>query len=162
MAIYELVCETGHRFEVIQSFTAPLPNCPDCGTATRKIPSSFALGGTAAVPPPPERMPQTWKGTYRGDRDYVTAMRRTAESRQKLEERYPELAGDRRPIVAHEGRYEAAPLRAGDPLPAPSGGAGHGHGHTHGHGHGHSHQHGHSHTHGQGHEPKPAKPSEPS
>jgi len=28
-----------------------------------------------------------------------------------------ELAGDRRPIVAHEGRFEHAPLRAGDPLP---------------------------------------------
>ena len=141
MAIYELGCETGHRFEVIQSYTAPLPNCPECGTATRKIPGTVAIGGSATVPPPPERMPQTWKGTHRGDRDYVTALRRTAESRQKLEEKHPELAGDRRPILAHEGRYEAAPLRAGDAVPAPSEGAGHGHSHSdqHGHGHGHGH-----------------------
>lgn len=150
MAIYELACESGHRFEVIQSFTAPLPGCPECGATTRKIPSSFAIGGTASVPPPPERMPQTWKGTYRGDRDYVTTLRRTAESRRKLEEKHPELAGDRRPIVAHEGRYEGAPLRAGDALPAPSEGAGHGHSHTHGHSH--SHSHGHSPT--QGHSPE--------
>ena len=76
MAIYDLACEQGHRFEVIQSFT-------------------------------------------NGDRDYVTHLRRTAEERTRLEERHPELAGDRRPIVAHEGRFEHAPLRAGDPLPRP-------------------------------------------
>jgi hypothetical protein len=74
------------------------------------------------VPPPPERMPQTWKGTYRGDRDYVTHLRRVADARRDLEARHPELAGDRRPVLAHEGRFEHAPLRAGDPPP----------GHTHG------------------------------
>ncbi|GAT83021.1 FmdB family transcriptional regulator [Streptomyces sp. F-3] len=105
---------------MIQSFTAPLPSCPECGGETRKIPSSFAIGGTATVPPPPERMPQTWKGTCYGDRDYVTTLRRTAETRQKPEGKHPELAGDRRPVVAHEGRYEAAPLRVGDLLPAPA------------------------------------------
>ncbi|WP_046471365.1 FmdB family zinc ribbon protein [Allosalinactinospora lopnorensis] len=141
MAIYELACATGHHFEVIQSFTAPLPSCPECGGATRKIPSSFAIGGTATVPPPPERMPQTWKGTYRGDRDYVTELRHTAEARQEVEDKHPELAGDRRPIVAHEGRYEAAPLRAGDTPTAPTGTAGHSHSHApkHGHAHGHGH-----------------------
>lgn len=62
-------------------------------------------------------MPQTWRGTYNGNREYVASLRRTVEARQKLEERHPELAGDKRPIVAHEGRFEGAPLRAGDPLP---------------------------------------------
>ncbi|MFC7639104.1 hypothetical protein ACFQWA_25105 [Streptomyces thermogriseus] len=104
---------------MIQSFTAPLPSCPECGGETRKIPSSFATGGTATVPPPPERMPQTWKGTCYGDRDYVTTLRRTAETRQKLEGKHPELAGDRRPVVAHEGRYEAAPLRVATCCPPP-------------------------------------------
>jgi hypothetical protein len=37
-------------------------------------------------------MPQTWRGTYNGDRD-----------RQRLEAKHPELAGDQRPIIAHEG-----------------------------------------------------------
>jgi hypothetical protein len=76
-------------------------------------------------------MPQTWRGTYGGDREYVTGLQRQWERRQRLEEKHPELAGDQRPIIAHEGRYHAAPLRAGDPL------VGHGHGHGgHGHGHG--------------------------
>ena len=41
MPIYELRCGHGHTFEVIQSFTAPLPPCPGCGTATTKVPSRF-------------------------------------------------------------------------------------------------------------------------
>ncbi|GAA1917164.1 hypothetical protein GCM10009716_27830 [Streptomyces sodiiphilus] len=140
MAIYELACATGHRFEVIQSFSAALPHCPHCGGTTRKVPSTFGIGGVAAVPPPPERMPQTWKGTYRGDREYVTALQRTAEARRKLEDKHPELAGDRRPILAHEGRFEGAPLRAGDTVPSTAGPSGHhSHGHEHGHGHGHGH-----------------------
>ncbi|GII53743.1 hypothetical protein Pth03_21320 [Planotetraspora thailandica] len=118
MAIYDLRCESGHRFEVVQSFTAPLPRCPECGAVTRKVPSTFGIGGgaaaRAALPPPAEMMPQTWRGTYGGDREYVAALRRTAEARRSLEERHPELAGDRRPVLAHEGRYERSPLRAGD------------------------------------------------
>lgn len=127
MPIYELTCEGGHCFETLQASTAPLPACPACGGATRKVPSSFGVGGIAAVPPPPERMPQTWKGTYRGDRDYVSHLRRMADARRDLEARHPELEGDRRPVLAHEGRYEQAPLRAGDPPPN----APHGHGHSH-------------------------------
>jgi putative FmdB family regulatory protein len=114
MAIYELRCGQGHRFEVIQSFTAALPCCPECGTTTTKVPTATGLAGHANLPPPPDRMPQTWRGTYGGNREYVAELRRTAESRRALEERHPELAGDRRPIVAHEGRYERTPLRAGD------------------------------------------------
>jgi putative FmdB family regulatory protein len=116
--IYELSCETGHRSETLQASTAPLPACPVCGAATRKLPSGFGVGGTASVPPPPERMPQTWKGTHRGDRDYVTHLRRVADARRDLESRNPELAGDHRPVLAHEGRFEGSPLRAGDPAPA--------------------------------------------
>jgi putative FmdB family regulatory protein len=121
MAIYDLRCTEGHDFEVIQSFTAPLPPCPECGSQTRKIPSTFGIGGRAArsLPPPAEHMPQTWRGTRNADREYVTELRRTAEKRRDLEERHPELAGDRRPVLAHEGKYAAAPLRAGEPGPGP-------------------------------------------
>lgn len=125
MPLYELRCTAGHRFEVLQSFSEPLPFCA-CGAETGKVPSAFGIGGSATLPPAPERMPQTWKGTYRGDRDYLKTLRRTAEQRRDLEERHPELAGDRRPIAAHEGRFEGAPLRAGA---APTDGAG---GHSHG------------------------------
>jgi len=114
MAIHDLRCSSDHRFEVIQSFTAPLPACPVCGAATAKVPARFGLGGPAAVPPPAEAMPQTWRGAYDGNREYVTALRRTADRRRALEDRHPELAGDWRPVLAHEGRFEAEPLRAGD------------------------------------------------
>ena len=78
MPIYELTCEQGHRFEQVQSFTAPLPACPACASPTRKIPSSFGIGGTAArrLPPPASAMPQTWRGTHRGDRDFKEINRR--------------------------------------------------------------------------------------
>ena len=127
MPVYDLRCTSaecsaaGRDFEVIQSFTAPLPPCPACGAPTRKIPTTFGIGGLAAraLPPPAENMPQTWRGTYNGNREYVTELRRTAERRREIEERHPELAGDRRPVLAHEGRYAAAPLRKGDPVPTP-------------------------------------------
>ncbi|HCU92035.1 MAG TPA: zinc ribbon domain-containing protein [Actinobacteria bacterium] len=146
MPIYQLRCPGGHSFEVIQSLHAPLPACPHCGGETAKVPSTFGFAGQAArsLPPPPEAMPQTWRGTYEGNREYVTHLRRIAERRKVLEERHPELTGDQRPILAHEGRFEAVPLRAGDLIapaaapgrpgeptpPGPAGGSA-AHGHTH-------------------------------
>jgi putative FmdB family regulatory protein len=146
--IYQLRCECGYGFEVIQSFRAPLPACPECGGQTAKVPSVFGFAGQAArsLPPPPEAMPQTWRGTYEGNREYVAELRRTAEQRKSLEERHPELAGDRRPILAHEGQFERSPLRAGDPVPGrpgspPSANPGHGSGEHH-HPHGSAPEHG--------------------
>lgn len=136
MPIYVYRCECGVSFEHLASYTSAAPDCPDCGGATRKIPSGFSLGGQAGTGLAKEQMPQTWRGTYNGSKEYVTGLRRQWDRRQQLEAKHPELAGDQRPIIAHEGRYHDAPLRAGDPLIG-SGGAGHGHGHGgHGHGHG--------------------------
>jgi putative FmdB family regulatory protein len=132
MAIYDLRCPQGHRFEVIQSFSAPLPDCERCGAPTVKVPSRPSLAGGATLPPAHDRLPQTWRGTYNGDRDYVTGLRRTAEARSRLEERNPELAGDRRPILAHEGRYEQQPLRAGDQPDRQEGSTHHHAPHSHG------------------------------
>lgn len=136
------------RFEQLASFTAAPPACPDCGTDTRKVPAGFSLGGQADAGLAKEQMPQTWRGTYNGDREYLGRLHRRWERRQALEARHPELAGDQRPIIAHEGRYHDAPLRAGDPIvgagpatsaaegagpdPGSGGRAGHGHGHGHG------------------------------
>ena len=133
MPIYDLRCSNGHVTEVIQSFSAPLSPCGECGAATAKLPSLVSIAGTAGIPPPPERMPQTWKGTYNGNREYVTQLRRTAEARRTLEERHPEIAGDRRPVIAHEGAYETAPLRKGDAADTQEAAPGHSHGHQHGH-----------------------------
>jgi putative FmdB family regulatory protein len=130
--IYVFKCGCGYRFEHLGSYDAAAPGCPACGGETRKIPAGFSLGGQAGTGLAKEEMPQTWRGTYDGSREYVTGLRRQWDRRRKLEEKHPELAGDQRPIIAHEGRYHAAPLRAGDPVV----GTGHGHG-GHGHGHGH-------------------------
>ena len=131
MPIYVFKCECGLRFERLASFDAAAPSCPSCGEETRKVPAGFSLGGQAESGLAKEQMPQTWRGTYNGNREYVTGLRRQWDRRRALEAKHPELAGDQRPIVAHEGRYHGAPLRAGDPVIG--GAAGHGHGHGHGH-----------------------------
>ena len=143
MPIYVYRCGCGVRFERLVARDAPTPACPSCGGEPRKVPAGFSLGGQANPGLARDEMPQTWRGVYHGDRDYVTRMRRQWEQRQRLEARHPELAGDQRPILAHEGRYHDAPLRAGDPVLGgpPSSTAGHGHGHGHGQGHGHGHGH---------------------
>jgi putative FmdB family regulatory protein len=46
MAIYDLKCGEGHVFEVIQSFTALLPNCPTCGASVAKLPARFGIERT--------------------------------------------------------------------------------------------------------------------
>ncbi len=61
--------------------------------------------------------------------------RHALERRERLAEKYPELAGDRRPVLAHEGRYATAPLLAGDPP--------HPHNHLHPRPHDHAHPHPH-------------------
>lgn len=130
MPIYVYACADagagcGLRFEHLAGFDAPAPGCPACGGGSRKIQAGFNVGGRASAGLAKEQMPQTWRGTRNGDREYVTGLRRQWESRQRLEARHPELAGDQRPIIAHEGRFQDAPLRVGDPVP------GHGHGHGH-------------------------------
>lgn len=61
-------------------------------------------------------MPQTWRGTYGADREYVKVLRHEADRRVRLEERHPELRGESRRIVAHEGPYAQTPLYEGEPL----------------------------------------------
>lgn len=128
MPIYVYRCDCGERFERLVGIGAPAPGCPACGGTPQKIPAGPSLLGQAGTGLAKEQMPQTWRGTYEGDREYVTGLRRQWDQRQRLEAKHPELAGDQRPIIAHEGRFHGAPLRAGDPVP------GHGHGHGHGHG----------------------------
>ncbi len=152
MPIYEYRCDCGATAEVLAALGAPAPTCPACGAETRKAVSRFAVGGRADAGLSQSRMPQTWKGTYGGNPEYTTVLQRQWEQRRRLEERYPELAGDSRPIVAHEGPYSAVPLRAGDPAASTAAGrsgaaddtpgkgnVGGGHRHPHPHGHLHPH-----------------------
>src|SRR3569833_2779924 len=125
MPLYDYRCERGHRFEAMAPLAASdRADCP-CGAGAAKVPSRVSLGGAADAGRPMDLMPQTWRGTYEGNREYLGELRREWGARQKLEEKYPELAGDRRPVLAHEGRFHGAPLRAGDPVP------GHSHPHPH-------------------------------
>src|SRR4051812_1582308 len=137
MPLYDYRCEQGHRFEAMAPIaTSDRCACPVCGSDGVKVPSRISIGGVADPGRPMELMPQTWRGTHEGNREYLGQLRREWGARQKLEEKYEELRGDRRPVLAHEGRFHGAPLRAGDPVP--------GHGHSHAHGGGHSHPHPHT------------------
>jgi putative FmdB family regulatory protein len=139
--LYDYRCSAGHRFEAMAPLTAPASGVCPCGADAVKVPSRVALGGVADSGRPMELMPQTWRGTYGADPGYLAGLRATAEARTRLEERHPELSGDRRPVLAHEGRYEGAPLRAGDE-PASASGHAHPHPHLHPHPHPHPHPHG--------------------
>ena len=141
MPIYEYRCDCGGMVEVLAAHDSAAPACPACGAETRKLVSGFALGGRADAGLSQSQMPQSWKGTYDGNREYVTNLQRQWERRQRLQDRYPELAGDVRPVVAHEGQYSVVPLRAGDPAADALGegfvGGGHHHPHPHRHPPGH-------------------------
>ena len=132
MPIYEYACGCGYRFERLARIAdadAP-PACPACGTADcRRVPSVAALLGRAAAAGR-DAAPRSWEQTNHGDRDTIRHWQRNLEQRGKLEEKYPELAGDNRAVLAHEGRYAASPLRAGEPA-APGPPPGHEHAHPH-------------------------------
>lgn len=120
MPMYDYRCASGHLFERLVPIAAgDSQPCPACDQDGIKIPSRVAIGGLASPGLSRDQMPQTWKGTGGADREYVGHLRRQWDSRQRLEEKYPELQGDRRPVLAHEGRYHDTPLRAGD-VPAPT------------------------------------------
>lgn len=117
MPIFDYACDCGHRFEAL--VTSAEPVCDQCGGSPRRRPSAVRLGGVATPGPSREQAPKSWRATGNGDHDTVRHWHREMTRREDLERKYPELAGDRRPVIAHEGRFAAAPLRAGDPLPAP-------------------------------------------
>ncbi|WP_067456289.1 FmdB family zinc ribbon protein [Actinomadura macra] len=134
MPIYEFRCRSGHRTEVLQPYDDSAPTCPHCGETTARVPSAPAvLSGTTTLPAAAS-MPQTWRGTHDGNREYIHHLQQVNEQRTRLEAEHPELAGDRRPVLAHEGPYEVTPLRQGDQPIATGDHARHAHPHGHGHG----------------------------
>jgi putative FmdB family regulatory protein len=115
MPLYDYCCPQGHLFEQMAAIAARAHQpCPECGQVSDKIPSRVSLGGQAGPGKPMEQMPQTWRGTYEGNPEYLGQLRKQWNARRKLEDSYPELRGDQRPVLAHEGRYHGKPLRAGD------------------------------------------------
>lgn len=119
MIIYDFKCDEDHRFEaVVDSMTSPNPDCRACGGESRRVPSRVKLGNSASAGTSRDEMPRSWTGISGGHPEAVSHWRKKMESREKLEEKYPELGGDRRPILAHEGIFNGRPLRAGDDIGA--------------------------------------------
>jgi putative FmdB family regulatory protein len=110
--IYEYACGCGERFEVLARIGAPAPACPACGGRPTRRPSAATLSGRARPGPGPQQAPRTWEQTHGGDRETILHWQRTLERRAKLDERYPELAAPKTPVLAHEGPYAHAPLHA--------------------------------------------------
>lgn len=119
MVGYDVRCPDGHRFEVdLPSMFSANPDCTQCGQPTSRVPAVGCLKGWASPGPSRDAMPNTWRGIDRGDPAAVDHWRRQMSRREKLERKYPELAGDRSPVLAHEGVFATNPLRAGDPQAA--------------------------------------------
>lgn len=115
MMIYDYRCrKCSNAFEAaVPSMASDNPHC-SCGGSTERIIRNVAIGGVADAGPSREQMPKSWKSTRGGDPETLRHWHRIATKRHDLEEKYPELAGDRRPVLAHEGIFSDAPLRAGD------------------------------------------------
>jgi len=119
MILYDFICTDRHRFEAgLDSMYSDNPPCPICGAATSRRPSTLNIGGVASTGADPDSMPVTWRGVGNGDAETIRHWHKLAEQREKLEEKHPELAPDRRPVLAHEGIFQGRPLRVGDDIPA--------------------------------------------
>ncbi len=117
MILYNYGCACGNRFEAfVANMSAPNPSCPECGGETNRMPARVNFGGQADPGPSRDELPRSWRGVGNGDRETIRHFQRVTERREKLEDKYPELAGDRRPVLAHEGIFEKRPLRAGDDI----------------------------------------------
>ncbi|XBH21224.1 zinc ribbon domain-containing protein [Jonesiaceae bacterium BS-20] len=117
MILYDFVCQTGHIFEAgVASMVSPNPPCPVCHATSSRRPSRVNFGGQAGTGISRENMPKSWRATRGGDKETVAHWHKVATEREKLEEKHPELAGDRRPVLAHEGIFAKKPLRAGDDI----------------------------------------------
>lgn len=112
MILYEYKCRRGHRFEHLAPPDTEMI-CSACGTPAHRLPGG-GLVGHADPGPDRAQAPASWRATGNGDRDTIRHWHQVMTRRQRLETQYPELAGDRRPVLAHEGPFAAQPLRMGD------------------------------------------------
>ena len=87
-----------------------------------KGPGRVGLGG-AGAPPAPEQMPQTWKGTYDGDRELRHLPAPHGRAAGGLERRHPEVAGDRRRSWRTRAGSSRRRCARGDAVPTPGAGA---------------------------------------
>jgi hypothetical protein len=113
--LYDFRCTQGHIFEAaLPSMFAEDPTCQSCGSTANRTPAAVGLSGRADPGPSREERPRSWRQVDGGDPSTIRAWQRSIEKRERLEDKYPELAGDSRPVLAHEGVFAKHPLRAGD------------------------------------------------
>ncbi|MFL5624195.1 MAG: FmdB family zinc ribbon protein [Ktedonobacteraceae bacterium] len=129
MPIYEYRClDCGEVFShlvLTSTDTSGLMSCSACGSAqTRRLMSSFAVGGRADPGPGRAAWPTSWDDTNGGDPETLRYWRKRIEREARLEEKYPEL----RDPSLKSGKEETTPT-----VPE----------HSH---HGHHHHHDHSHA----------------
>lgn len=119
MILNDYRCAEGHRFEAgVPSMESAPPPCPACGAASRKRFTAVRVGNAAGTGTSREAMPRSWEAIGHGHPDAVAHWRKRVEERERIEAKDPELAGDRRPVLAHEGIFSGRPLRAGDDVGA--------------------------------------------
>src|SRR6266536_931024 len=128
MPIYEYRCldcgEAFSRLLLNASRTADQEPCMHCGSEqTKRLYSSFAIGGKVDPGPGRAAWPTAWNDTNGGDPETLRYWRHRIEREARLEEKYPEL----RDQSLQSGGGEAAPETA-----------------VHSHSHGEHHHHHHS------------------
>ena len=62
MPIFVYRCECGNTFEQLVARDAPPPECPECGSATRKIPARPSIGRGAGSTPTSGDVAVPWRG----------------------------------------------------------------------------------------------------
>jgi putative FmdB family regulatory protein len=89
MPIFEYRCDCGMRFERLVPRDQAAPECPECGGATRKIPSGPRLARGAS--PGSGTVPVPWRGTVGGGPE---KMQREVQLRQNMQAKGAEHAGN--------------------------------------------------------------------
>src|SRR5437762_5666209 len=96
MPIYEYRClgcgEVFSHLFLHSTDAAGQTQCSACGSdQTRRLISSFAIGGKADPGPGRTAWPTSWNDTNGGDPETLRYWRKRIEREAKLEEKYPEL-----------------------------------------------------------------------
>jgi putative FmdB family regulatory protein len=135
MPIYEYRClECGEVFShLLQASQVDQQSCTHCGSEqTKRLYSSFAVGGKVKPGPGRAAWPTSWNDTNGGDPETLSYWRHRIEHEARLEEKYPEL---RDPSLL-KGSGEVAPEAGQQHSHAGDQHAHHHHPHPHPHPHG--------------------------
>ena len=122
MPLYDYRCPQGHAFEQMAAITARAQqDCPVCGQASGKVPSRVSLGGKADPGLAMDQMPQTWRGTYEGNPEYVGQLRGSGMPGRNWRTNTRSCAATAA-CARRRGAVSRGPPARRDPLPAPSAG----------------------------------------